>query len=102
MQGHADANLAQRNNRGRVPLTLALNTGRIELAKTLVQLGADPMAKDGKGQTTWEVCVQHRMICEHLQEFIQNEMRSNMPPPWHGSRHSRRGRAPVEETIRGL
>ena len=102
VQGRADADLAQRNDRGRVPLTLALNTGRIELAKTLVQHGADPMAKDGKGQTTWEVCIQHRMICRHLHEFIQNEMRSNMAPPWHGSRHSRRGEAPVEETIRGL
>ena len=102
VQGRADADLAQRNDRGRVPLTLALNTGRIELAKTLVQQGANPMARDGQGQTTWEVCSQHRMICAQLREFIQNDMRSNMASPWHGSRRSRRGEAPVEEIIRRL
>ena len=102
VQGHANANLVQRNNRGRVPLVLALNTGRIELAKTLVQHGADPMARDGQGQNTWEVCRQHMTICNQLHEFIGNDMRSDVIRPWRGSRRSRHGEARVEEIIRRL
>jgi hypothetical protein len=84
---------------------LVLNTGRIELAKTLVQQAANPMARDGQGQTTWEVCGQHRKICDQLREFIQNEfdqLRDDLAPAWRGSRRSRRGEAPAEKIIRRL
>ena len=60
------------------------------------------MARDGQGQTTWEVCRQHRTICAQLHEFIENDMRSDVIHPWRGSRRSRRGEAPVEEIIRRL
>ena len=104
VQGGADANFHQRNDRGRVPLTLAINTGRLELAKTLVKLGADPEARDGKKQTCWDVCAQHVKTCRQLRDFIENGMEEDdgMAPPWRGSRRSRRGTAPAEEIIRRL
>ncbi len=63
--------------------------------KTIVGQGAKPEARDGRGQTTWEVCGQCRTICTQLREFIQNDMGGD-------DIRSRRGEAPAEEIIRRL
>ena len=71
VQGKADPNLRMSNERGRVPMSLALNTGRLELAKVLVQHGAHPHVIDGRGETVWEACAQHRKILDEFRQFLK-------------------------------
>jgi hypothetical protein len=54
-------------------MSLALNTGRLELAKVLVQHGADPDFKDGRGETVWEACAQHRKILDEFRQFLKKK-----------------------------
>ena len=54
-------------------MSLALNTGRLELAKVLVQHGADPDFKDGRGDTVWEACAQHRKILDEFRQFLKKK-----------------------------
>ena len=89
VEGQANPNLVMANPRGRVPLTLAMNTGRIDLAKLLVKHGADPDWRDYHKQTVWEVCRQHRTICTALRKFIEAVccflLRWHFPPCFSGS-----------------
>ena len=93
VQGQANPNLAMGNDRGQVPMSLAMNTGRVEMAKLLVQHGADPDLEDGQGQTVWEVCSQHKQTCKELRRFIEPQVRDESP--W----RRRRGEAPDEQRI---
>ena len=55
-------------------MSLALNTGRLELAKVLVQHGASPDFKDGRGETVWEAFAQHRKILDELRQFLKKDI----------------------------
>jgi uncharacterized protein len=51
----AGANLETRDARGRTPLLLAVSQDRLEVARLLVYLGADPDALDDQHDTPWLV-----------------------------------------------
>jgi ankyrin repeat protein len=71
------------SSRGRTPLAMALNSGQIRLACLLVELGADPDAPDGRGQTVWQVCRQHWSACLALQRHMARSLSSG------GTTHAR-------------
>ena len=68
----ADVNLPACWHPGRVPLTLAIASGRMDVARLLAKRGADPEHKDKQGETVWDACdQQHRKACDDLRCFFR-------------------------------
>ena len=68
----ADVNLPACLHPGRVPLTLAIASGRMDVARLLAKRGADPEHKDKQGETVWDACnQQHHNRCKDLQCYIK-------------------------------
>ena len=57
---------------GRVPLTLAIASGHMDVARLLAKHGADPERRDLQGETVWDVCdQQHPKRCRELRCMIK-------------------------------
>jgi hypothetical protein len=68
---------------GRTPLTIAMNSGRVELACLLVEHGADPDQPDGRGETVWASAGNQAVACRRLRQFVADRRRPRAPrePP---------------------
>ena len=72
-QGNATVNLPASEPYGRVPLSLAIACGRLNVARLLLEYGADPNLQDNAGQTVWQVCSDDSKACEELQSLMMEE-----------------------------
>ena len=73
VEGNANVNLPASEPYGRVPLSLAIACGRLNVARLLLEYGADPNLQDNAGQTVWQVCSDDSKACEELQSLMMEE-----------------------------